>query len=60
MSQLKAHFDSVTSKAAIEAKIKEVATREGKAKDSQWRVRSGAWVALGLPPPTSEAMAVDS
>jgi len=47
VSQLKAHFDVVTSKAAIEAKIKEVASRQGKAKDSQWRVRPEAWVSLG-------------
>ncbi|ORY24369.1 hypothetical protein BCR39DRAFT_546875 [Naematelia encephala] len=44
ISQLKAHFDTVTSKAAIEAKIKEVATREGKAKDSRWKVKAEAWV----------------
>ena len=46
VSQLRGHFDSVTSKAAIEAKIKEVAVREGKAKDSQWRVRPEAWVSV--------------
>lgn len=44
VSQLKAHFDAVTSKAAIEAKIREVAARQGKAKDSQWRVLPEAWV----------------
>lgn len=44
ISQLKAHFDTVTSKAAIEAKIKEVASRQGKSKDSQWKVRPEAWV----------------
>ena len=46
VSQLKAHFDSITSKAAIEAKIREVASRQGQAKDSQWRVRPEAWVCV--------------
>ncbi|EIW66562.1 hypothetical protein TREMEDRAFT_34970, partial [Tremella mesenterica DSM 1558] len=44
VSQLKAHFGDTTTKAAIEHKVKEVAVREGKTKDSKWRVRSEAWV----------------
>ena len=44
VSQLKAHFDTVTSKAAIEAKIKEVASRVGRARDSRWKVLPQAWV----------------
>lgn len=44
VSQLRQHFESVTSKAAIEAKIKEVAFREGKTKDSKWKVKAEAWV----------------
>jgi hypothetical protein len=51
VSQLKAHFDNVTSKTAIETKIREVATREGKAKDSRWTVRPEAWAAAGLDGP---------
>jgi hypothetical protein len=44
ISQLRQHFENITSKAAIEAKVKEVAFREGKAKDSQWKVKPEAWV----------------
>ncbi|KAK4683398.1 hypothetical protein P7C73_g6875, partial [Tremellales sp. Uapishka_1] len=51
VSQLRDHFEKVSTKAAIEAKIKEVATRQGKAKDSQWKVRPEAWVAAGVEPP---------
>lgn len=50
ISSLKSHFDS-TTKAAIEAKVREVAVRDGKGKDSQWRVKAEAWVAEGLTPP---------
>ncbi|KAL1406406.1 hypothetical protein Q8F55_008105 [Vanrija albida] len=50
ISSLKSHFDS-TTKAAIEAKIREVAVRDGKGKDSQWRVKAEAWAAEGLTPP---------
>ena len=50
VSQLKAHFENVASKAAIEAKIKEVAVRQGKTKDSQWRVLPEAWVSASLLP----------
>lgn len=44
VSQLRQHFESVTSKAAIEAKVREVAVREGKTKDSKWKVKTEAWV----------------
>lgn len=44
VSQLRQHFETVTSKAAIEAKIREVAVREGKTKDSKWKVKTEAWV----------------
>jgi chromatin assembly factor 1 subunit A len=44
VSQLKAHFEGVTTKGAIEAKIKEVAVREGKKVDSQWKIKPEAWV----------------
>lgn len=54
VSQLRQHFESVSSKAAIEAKIREVAFREGKTKDSKWKVKSEAWVAAGLAPPIED------
>jgi chromatin assembly factor 1 subunit A len=44
VSQLRQQFENITSKAAIEAKVKEVAFREGKTKDSQWKVKPEAWV----------------
>lgn len=44
ISELRKRFDSIASKAAIEAKVKEVAVREGKKADSPWRVREDAWV----------------
>lgn len=43
VSQLKAHFEGVASKAAIELKLKEVASRQGKSKESAWRVTPEAW-----------------
>jgi chromatin assembly factor 1 subunit A len=49
ISQLRKQFDeTVTSKAAIEAKVKEVAFREGKTKGCQWKVKPEAWVSLCL------------
>ncbi|WVF65764.1 hypothetical protein IAT40_000498 [Kwoniella sp. CBS 6097] len=51
VSQLREQFESVTTKAAIEQKIKEVAVRLGKTKDSQWRVKPEAWIEAGLTPP---------
>ena len=48
VSQLRAHFGTLTSKIAIETKIREVAMREGKLKDSAWRVNDDAWVSLLL------------
>lgn len=49
ISQLRKQFDeTVTSKAAIEAKVKEVAVREGKTKGCQWKVKPEAWVSLYL------------
>jgi len=45
IAQLRKQFDeTVTSKAAIEAKVKEVAFREGKTKGCQWKIKSEAWV----------------
>jgi hypothetical protein len=44
VSQLKAHFEGVASKAAIEVKLKEVASRQGKKVDSAWKVTPEAWV----------------
>lgn len=58
VSELRGKFDSVATKAAIEAKVREVAAREGKSKDSQWRVKSEAWAAVGLVPPARGLMAV--
>ena len=47
ISQLRKQFDeTLTSKAAIEAKVKEVAFREGKTKGCQWKVKPEAWVSL--------------
>lgn len=51
ISHLKIRFDKVTTKAAIEAKIREVAIREGKSKDSAWKVKSEAWDDAGVAPP---------
>lgn len=48
VSQLRAHFETVSSKGAIELKIKEVAVREGKSKEKRWRVKPEAWVSGGL------------
>jgi len=56
VSELRNHFDTVT-KAAIEAKIREVASREGKGKDSRWRVKNEAWTSAGLTPPARGIMA---
>lgn len=59
ISHLKIRFDKATTKAAIEAKIREVAVREGKSKDSAWKVKSEAWYAAGIarpPPPVVAAM----
>lgn len=44
VSQLRQHFETVSTKAAIEAKVREVAVREGKTKDSKWKVKDEAWV----------------
>lgn len=45
IAQLRKQFDeTVTSKAAIEAKVKEVAFREGKTKGCQWKIKPEAWV----------------
>jgi chromatin assembly factor 1 subunit A len=44
VAQLHQQFEAVTTKAAIEAKVKEVALRAGRTKDSQWKVKHGAWV----------------
>ncbi|WRT65688.1 uncharacterized protein IL334_002633 [Kwoniella shivajii] len=52
VSQLRESFENIATKAAIEAKLKEVAVREGKTKDSQWKVKPEAWIAIGMTPPT--------
>lgn len=44
VAQLHQKFEAVTTKAAIEAKVKEVALREGRTKDSRWQVKHEAWV----------------
>ncbi|WWC96983.1 hypothetical protein V866_003860 [Kwoniella sp. B9012] len=51
ISQLRERFENVTTKVAIEAKLREVAVKEGKGKESQWKVKSEAWTAIGLSPP---------
>ena len=43
VSQLREKFEGITSKGAIEAKIKEVAER-GRAKNATWKVFPQAWV----------------
>lgn len=53
VSFLRDHFEKVASKGAIEAKLKEVAVREGKSKDSAWRVKPEFWIAAGLPVPAT-------
>ena len=44
VSQLREKFEGVASKVAIDAKLREVAVRVGKTKDSQWKVHPEAWV----------------
>ncbi|ORX36523.1 hypothetical protein BD324DRAFT_629227 [Kockovaella imperatae] len=44
ISQLRERFEGFATKAAIEAKLKVVAVREGKSKDSPWKVLPEAWV----------------
>ena len=44
VSELRGKFEGVATKVAIDAKLKEVATRGGKTKDSAWRVLPEAWV----------------
>nr|XP_018264705.1 uncharacterized protein I303_02882 [Kwoniella dejecticola CBS 10117]OBR86863.1 hypothetical protein I303_02882 [Kwoniella dejecticola CBS 10117] len=53
VSQLRERFENIATKAAIEAKLKEVAIREGKTKDSQWKVKADAWISVGLTPPAA-------
>ncbi|WWC68642.1 uncharacterized protein I206_102573 [Kwoniella pini CBS 10737] len=57
VSQLRERFENIATKAAIEAKLKEVAVREGKTKDSQWKVKAEAWIAVGLTPPAPASTA---
>lgn len=57
ISFLKSHFEDITTKAAIDAKIREVATREGKGKDMRWRVTREAWEAVGAKPSAHGLMA---
>ncbi len=47
VSFLRDQFEKVASKGAIEAKLKEVAVREGKSKDIAWRVKPEFWTAAG-------------
>lgn len=51
IATLRERFDKVTTKVAIEAKIREVAIREGRTKDSAWRVKAEAWTEAGISPP---------
>jgi hypothetical protein len=44
IKKLQMHFQGVTTKSAIEFKLKEVAVREGRKVDSAWRVLPEAWV----------------
>lgn len=46
IAKLKTHFQGVTTKSAIEFKLKEVAVREGRKVDSTWRVLPEAWVSI--------------
>lgn len=55
VSFLRDQFEKVASKGAIEARLKEVAVREGKSKDSAWRVKPEFWTAAGLPVPAVAA-----
>ncbi|WWC87861.1 uncharacterized protein L201_002758 [Kwoniella dendrophila CBS 6074] len=60
VSQLRERFENIATKAAIEAKLKEVAVREGKTKDSQWKVKSEAWIAIGSTPPNPVPVATSA
>lgn len=48
VSELRTHFSAVASKVAIEFKLKEVAVKEVKSKDTVWRVLPEAWVSHTL------------
>jgi hypothetical protein len=50
IAQLKTHFEGIATKVAIEAKFKEVATREGRKQDSRWKVGKEAWVGRPVVP----------
>lgn len=61
LAELKNEFGTVTSKAAIEAKLKEVATRNGVKKDSKWIINPEVLSAEAVPkPPNDMRMEVDS
>lgn len=48
---LREKFDGVATKVSIENELKESAVREGRSKDSVWRVYREAWVNLPSPCP---------
>ncbi|AAW42090.2 expressed protein [Cryptococcus deneoformans JEC21] len=50
---LREKFDGVATKVSIENELKESAVREGRSKDSVWRVYREAWIAAGLEPAVS-------
>nr|XP_019050366.1 hypothetical protein I302_00796 [Kwoniella bestiolae CBS 10118]OCF29296.1 hypothetical protein I302_00796 [Kwoniella bestiolae CBS 10118] len=60
ISLLRERFDNVTTKVAIEAKLREVAVKEGKAKESQWKVKPEAWIAVGITPPAPAPIAASA
>jgi hypothetical protein len=55
--ELRGLFPGIT-KAAIEAKVREVASREGKGKEARWRVKAEAWKSAGLEPPARGLLGV--
>lgn len=55
--ELRGLFPTIT-KAAIEAKVREVASREGKGKEARWRVKTEAWKSAGLEPPARGLLGV--
>nr|KIR86925.1 hypothetical protein I308_02614 [Cryptococcus tetragattii IND107] len=50
---LREKFDGVATKISIENELKESAVREGRSKESVWRVYREAWIAAGLEPAAS-------
>ncbi|KIR69580.1 hypothetical protein I314_00694 [Cryptococcus bacillisporus CA1873] len=50
---LREKFDGVATKISIENELRESAVREGRSKESVWRVYREAWIAAGLEPAAS-------